>query len=399
MGKKKLLFIMNNLGCGGAEKSLVSLLNTIDYGEYDVDLLLFRQEGLFLNKIPERVRVLPEPAGYRYYDMPLAQAVAANLKRGRFRAALSRLQAGWLFRREKNPARCEQKVWKHLSRSLPPLAGEYDAAIGFLEKNPIYYCIEKVKAKKKLGFIHIDYTRLGMDARLDLPYFHRLDHLVTVSEECAETLKRQFPALAAKIGVIYNIVSPRSIRSLAEEPVSLPPAAVRLLSIGRLNVQKGFDLAVEACRLLVDSGRDITWTVIGEGEERPELERLIRRHGLERRFFLMGMSDNPYPYLREADIYVQPSRFEGKSIAIDEAMILGKPIVVTNFSTARDQIASGETGLIVEMNAEAIASGIGRLIDDAELASSFVSRLSGLELGTEGEIGKLYQYLAEEATA
>ncbi|WP_058301199.1 glycosyltransferase [Gorillibacterium timonense] len=397
--KKKLLFIMNNLGCGGAEKSLVSLLDTIDYDAYEVDLLLFRQEGLFLNQIPEPVKVLPEPGGYRYYDMPLAQAVAANLSRGRIRAAASRVQAAYLFRSEKNRARCEQRVWRHLSRSLPPLAGEYDAAIGFLEKNPIYYCIEKVKAKKKLGFIHIDYNKLGMDAKLDQPFFERLDHLVTVSEECAETLRREFPDLSDKVEVIYNIVSPKAIRKLANEPVSLPPASVRLLSIGRLNAQKGFDLAVEACRRLVDSGKDISWAIIGEGEERPELERLIRHYGLEQRFFLMGMSENPYPYLKEADIYVQPSRFEGKSIAIDEAKILGKPIVVTNFSTARDQIESGETGLIVEMNAEALAEGIRLLMEDEGLCSSFSHRLAGLPLGTESEVYKLYQIIGQGESA
>ncbi|MEO3945386.1 glycosyltransferase [Gorillibacterium sp. CAU 1737] len=397
--KKKLLFVMNNLGCGGAEKALVSLLNTIDYDAYEVDLLLFRQEGLFLHQLPEEVRLLPEPGGYREYDMPLRGAVANQLRSGRVADAAHRLAAAWVFRREPNRARCEQRVWRHLTRSLPPLNGDYDAAIGFLEKNPIYYCIEKVRAKKKLGFIHNDYRELGMDAQLDRPYFDRLDHVVTVSEGCARTLREEFPHLAHKVEVLYNIVSPRAIRKLAAEGVPLPPADVKLLSIGRLTAQKGFDLAVEACRLLADGGLNVSWTILGEGEDRPRLEELIQQHGLQNRFLLLGLRDNPYPYLREADIYVQPSRFEGKSIAIDEAMILGKPIVVTNFTTARDQIEDGRTGLIVNMDAKALADGIRRLAEDKELAASLARRLAELALGTESEVKKLYRIVGEGGCA
>ena len=153
-------------------------------------------------------------------------------------------------------------------------------------------------------------------------------------------------------------------------------------------------MAIEACRLLVDKGIEIAWYVIGEGEERQRLERMIADYGLQRHFILLGLKDNPYPYVKQADIYVQPSRFEGKSIAIDEAKILQKPIVVTSFSTAADQITHERNGLIVEMSAEAVADGIERFVKDDSLRSRCVAALRAEPLGTEHEIEKLYELLA-----
>ncbi len=395
--KKKLLFVMNNLNCGGAEKSLISLLRTVDYELYEVDLFLFRHEGMFLASLPAQVKLLEEPPLYPYFDMSVKAAIADCLQHRRYRLALSRLRAGLIFRTEKNRARCEQRVWKHLSQALDSLPGRYDAAIGFLEKNPVYFSIEKVNAARKLGFIHNDYDKLGMDAALDRSYFAQLDYLVTVSEHCGEVLERRFPQYRDKVKVIHNIVSPAMIHALAlqteqtesEKRVSAARAAT-IVSLGRLVKQKGFDLAIEACRLLVEEGYAIEWQVIGEGEEREELEKMISRYGLEQSFKLIGLRDNPYPYIRSADIYVQPSRFEGKSIAIDEAKILHKPIVVTDFSTAKDQIKHKENGLIVEMNADAIAAGIRRLIGDEVLRGRLARRLAAEQLGTEHEIDKLY---------
>jgi glycosyltransferase involved in cell wall biosynthesis len=396
--KKKLLFVMNNLNCGGAEKALVSLLQTIDYSRYEVDLYLFRHEGMFLASLPEQVKLLDAPPLYRYFDMSVKAAVADCLQQRRYRLALSRLRAGYIFRTEKNRARCEQRVWKHLSQALGPLPKRYDAAIGFLEKNPVYFSIEKVNAARKLGFIHNDYDKLEMDALLDQPYFARLDYLVTVSDQCGAVLERRFPQYREKVKVMHNIVSPTMIHamSLSQQRDVIPAPAnpalpvTTIVSLGRLVRQKGFDLAVEACKLLVDKGYPVQWLVIGEGEERGELEGMISQYGLGDTFKLLGLRDNPYPYIRNADIYVQPSRFEGKSIAIDEAKILHKPIVVTNFSTAQDQIGHLHNGLIVDMQAEAIAAGIMQLIEDSALRVRLAQRLSEEQLGTEQEIDKLY---------
>lgn len=389
--KVKVLFLINNLNCGGAEKALISLLETMDYSSYEVDLFLLKHEGLFLNKIPAQVNLLEEPPEYKYYDMPIKQAIGECLRQGRLDIALSRLLAGYVFKSEKNKARYEQMVWKYISKSLKSIHKKYDIAVGYLEKNPIYFCVDHVNANKKIGFIHNDYDKLGMDHRLDMQYFDKLDHLVTVSEECGNVLRNRFPMYKHKVEVMYNIVSPAAIDKLSLEQINMKDEEIKLISVGRLNRQKGFELAVETCKELIQSGYRIKWYIIGEGEERGMLERLIEEHSLQGIFILLGIKENPYPYIKEADIYVQPSRFEGKSIAIDEAKILHKPIVVTNFSTAKDQITNNENGLIVEMNSASISHGIKSLIDDEELRNHLVLNLSNEQLGTESEIYKLYE--------
>ncbi|CAN7295881.1 glycosyltransferase [Paenibacillus sp. LjRoot56] len=389
--KKKILFIMNNLNCGGAEKALISLLETIDYSMYDVDVYLLRHTGLFLSKLPPEVNLLQEPVEYKYFDMSMRKAVFQCLRKGNLKIALLRLLAGSIYVSEKNRIRCEQRVWKYLAKSLPNLETHYDIAIGYLEKNPIYFCIDKVKASKKIGFIHNDYDKLGMDPNLDQVYFNQLNHLVTVSEECGHILRERFPTLSQNIEVMHNIVSPAAIHKLSMETVNLKEKDITIVSVGRLNYQKGFELAVESCKGLIQAGYPIKWYIIGEGEERASLERLIEKHDLKDNFILLGIKENPYPYIREADIYVQPSKFEGKSIAIDEAKILQKPIVVTNFSTAKDQIRNKINGLVVAMTPAAVCEGIREIIDNDALRKQLIVNLSAEMLGTEAEIYKLYQ--------
>ena len=391
--KKQLLFVINNLNCGGAEKALISLLQTIDYERYDVDLFLFKHEGMFLKQLPKEVVLLNEPPLYRVFDMSLKGALIQSLKKNKPLLAISRIQAGAIFKTETNRARCEQRVWKYVSKSLHKLEKQYDAAIGYLEKNPIYFIVEKVSARIKLGFIHNDYDKLGMDSSLDTSYFDKLDKIVSVSEECVDVLKRRFPQYSHKVELMYNIVSPKTIRELSREYDPSLGSEIAIVSVGRLNVQKGFELAVEACRKVRDAGHSVTWHIIGEGEERGRLERLIDQHDLRDYFFLHGLKENPYPYLSHADIYVQPSRFEGKSVAIDEAKILAKPIIVTNFSTASNQITHGHSGMIVEMNAEALSAGIQHLIDDEASRQRLSQQLANEELGTESEIEKLYRLI------
>ncbi|MBD3107680.1 glycosyltransferase [Bacillus sp. AGMB 02131] len=389
--KKSVLFIMNNLNCGGAEKALISLLEVLDYNRFDVDLLLFNKEGIFLTNVPNQVTIMKEPPEYAYFDMPIKKAVLNSLKIRRVDIAFNRIMAGFIYKTEKNPIRCQQRVWKYLSRSFGKINKKYDIAIGYLEKNPLYYCVDQVSATKKIGFIHNDYEKLGLDSNIDKKYFQKLDHIVTVSEQCSEVLKRNFPIFEKRVKVMHNIVSPQTIIKLAQDDIKLNTSGIKIVSIGRLHFQKGYEMAIEACKKLISQNYPIKWFVIGEGEERKELELLIDKHNLNDHFFLLGMKENPYPYIKNADIYVQCSRFEGKSIAIDEAKILNKPIVVTNFSTVSDQIINNQTGIIVEMDADAIAKGIQLLIDDLNLRTKLTNHLAKEKLGTESEIHKLYQ--------
>jgi len=391
--KKKLLFAMNNLNCGGAEKSLVSLLQSIDYRRYEVDLFLFKHEGMFMRQLPPEVVLLDEPPHYRIFDMPVRRAVAHSVKSRKPGLAVSRLQAGVIFKTEKNRARCEQRVWKYASRSLAALDKQYDAAIGYLEKNPIYFVVEKVKARCKLGFIHTHYDKLEMDGKLDSPYFNALDYIVSVSDECVAALQNRFPQNKHKIVLMENIVSKTAVRLLSKQYALHRGAEKLIVSVGRLHPLKGFDKAVDACEMLVKDGFRIKWIIVGEGGERPLLERKIKEKGLENHFLLAGAKENPYPYIYHCDLYVQTSIYEGRCLTITEAKILKKPIVTTNFSVVYDQIEDGHNGLIVEQDAAAIYEGIKRLLDDEALRGRLIQHLEQEQISTEDEIDKLYQWI------
>ncbi|GIM28741.1 glycosyl transferase [Clostridium polyendosporum] len=398
--KKNILFIIPSLCAGGGERSLLNLLNEIDYKLYNVDLFLLNHNGMFMEFIPREVNVVPLLEKFRIFKLPLNTSIISFLTKGNITLAYNRFMFSLKNRTSNNISQKEQYTWKYLSKALDELNKEYDVAIGYLEKTSTYFCVEKVKAKKKIGWVHIDYDKLGMDPNFDISYFSKLDNIITVSEECANVLKKIFPKEEKKIKVIYNINSAATINKLALENLDINKKSeeeIMLLTIGRLHYQKGLEMAIEACSLLMNKGYNIRWYVIGEGEERNSLQKLIKEKHLEDNFVLLGLKPNPYPYIKQTDIYVQPSRFEGKSIAIDEAKILCKPIVVTNFSTAKDQITNGENGIIVDMDPKEIANGVELLIKDESIRKKLSSNLSKLSLGTEAEIDKLYDLLIDKS--
>ncbi|KFN03982.1 glycosyltransferase [Bacillus clarus] len=395
--KKKLLFVMPSLSTGGGEKSLINLLSQIDYSLYDVDLFLFSKTGTFMNSIPREVNILDLPSDYKIFASSLKNSIMGFLKNGQIKLAYSRLMFTIKNRLIKNAAISEQYTWEYQSKSFDVLRKEYDVAIGYLEKSSIYFVVDKVNANKKAGWIHTNYSNSGMDRQFDNPYFEQLDNLITVSEECVKSLQENFPHLKNKVTVIYNIVAPRIIYDLSKEDIKDDSLFDRnytnIITVARLSHEKGLDLAVKSCKLILEKGYKIKWYVLGDGDERDKLESLIEDNHLSQHFKILGVRENPYPYIRKADVYVQPSRYEGKSIAIDEAKILCKPIVVTNFETAKDQINHRINGIITEMSEEGIATEIERLITDIELRERIVNNLSTETLGTEKEINKLYGIL------
>ncbi len=393
--KKNVLFVMSDLSAGGGQKSLVNLLSQIDFNLYNVDLFLFSHKGLFMEYIPKEVHVLPLPESYSLFTSSFYQSIKQLLFKGEISLAFNRIMFTLTNRLTRNKSHGEQYSWKYLSESIEIFNKNYDTAIGFLEKTSNYFIVDKVKAAKKIGWIHIDYDKFGMDPNFDIKYFKKLNNIITVSEECANILKKRFPSERKKVGVIYNIVSPTVINKMANQEklnvYNKTAGEVTILSIGRLHYQKGFELAIQSCKILVDKGYNIKWHIIGEGGERDKLTKLISLNQLENHFKLLGLRTNPYPYIKQADLYVQTSRFEGKSIAIDEAKILQKPIIVTNYSTARDQISNCINGLISEMNPVSIAENIEKIIKDLELKNKIKLNLSKEKLGTEEEINKLYE--------
>ena len=392
--KKDILFIIPSLGAGGGEKSLINLLTQFDFNQYNVDLFLLNHGGLFMDFIPKEVNVLDITENVQIFNKGLKDSIVRYLAKGKFRLACGRLMFCIKNRVNKNIGVAEQYSWKYLKKAIGIIDKKYDVAIGYLEKTSNYICVDCVQADKKIGWIHNDYRKLNLDKSFDAKYFKKLDYLVTVSEECEKVLKEEFPEESDKVKLIFNIVSKKAIENLANEVIKediMKKDKINILSIGRLHEQKGFDIAIEACKILVDEGYNICWYVIGEGLERSKLEELIDKSNLNQNFKLLGLRNNPYKYLKACDIYVQPSRYEGKSVAIDEAKILCKPIIVTNFSTVYDQIENNVTGIITEMNAIKVSEALNKLLSDKNKMEDLSKNLYLYNQDNENEINKLYK--------
>ena len=391
--KKQLLFIHPTMQFGGAEKSLQTLLSLLDYEKYDVDLLLFRRDGSLLELLPEQVRLIELPQDAQTFSMPIAASCKTFLKQGKLKKALARLRFSNAVRGDLSARRLEQRGWYYQKKAYTPLSREYDAAIAYLEGSPIYFCADCVRAKKKIAYIHSDYKKLQMDDTFDRAYFEKMDALVAVSEGCADSLRGSFPEFAEKVCVIENIIAPQMIAQKAAEPADFGDdyEGMRLLTMGRLDEPKGIDMAVEVCAALAAEA-DFRWYVLGDGPQKAELTAKIAENHLEDRFILLGTRLNPYPYLQACDIYVQPSRFEGKSIALEEAKALRKPILTTAFTTVADQITDGETGSVAEISVQSLTEKLRALLRSADLRQKYSDALRNYD-GNISEIEKFYGLL------
>ncbi|HZJ77346.1 MAG TPA: glycosyltransferase [Clostridia bacterium] len=398
--KKKVMFVIPSLESGGAEKSLLTLLSLFDYEKYEVDLFAFNPSGMIKDMLPDQVNLLDLPTDYIISKLPLHKSVLSFLKRGKIRIAIDRIKYSMVLRKYGYSNKAEQYAWKHMKKFLTLQQKKYDVAIGYLEKTSNYYVVDMVNSNTKIAYIHSDYEKLNTDKSFDKKYFEKTDFTVTVSQSCSESLKNNQPSVAGKIRVIENIVSKETILDLSKEGKGFErnDSNTIILTVGRLSKEKGVDLAIEACKLLLVDGYKIKWYHIGDGNWGNKVKKMIEESNLIDTFILLGLRSNPYPFIASCDVFVQPSRYEGKSIAIEEAKVLGKPIVCTAFSTVHDQIEDEVTGFISEIDSVSIAKKIKTLIDNPVIRET-VAKNAALYQGNENEIQKLYDLFKQEFDA
>ena len=364
---KSLLIITTKLDAGGAERSLINFLNSYDRSRYTVDLLLLKREGAFLKYVPEDVRIL-EQDKVLFYMYNMAKFSLGTASDGLHRDFLHgipfvvrRVWSTLYYKKIKKLDRptAEQQRWENsYSKVIEELTGHYDCAMAYLEGEPIYYLVDKVSADRKIGWIHNDYEKIAGDRDFDEKYFAGLDNIVTISDKCVDVLKKNFPKLTEKVVELPNINSAEVIEKLAEEFVPEEYGeGVKLLSIGRLTQQKAFDRIIPIAKALKDKGVSFNWFVLGDGELRQELVSKVSEAGLQDVVKLLGIRSNPYPYIKGADVIVQTSLFEGKSVVIDEAKILHKKIVATKYDTIMDQVGDYPIK-VVKYEPETVAEAI-----------------------------------------
>ncbi|UQZ85703.1 Alpha-D-kanosaminyltransferase [Paenibacillus konkukensis] len=288
--------------------------------------------------------------------------------------------------------------WEVYRRFLPKLKSRYDVAISYLDFFCNYYVAEKVHADKKIMYNHMDYaysqTQGWPCPRLERKSFVSSDYIVTVADSARRSLESFFPEHSDKIRVIHNRVSNATVQRLSEEPVDNDGfQGTRVATVARLCDEKGVMLALEACSQIVSEGYPIRWYLIGTGGLQGELEERLKRLGLEQHFMLMGEKQNPYPYVKGADIYVQPSKTEAHCIAVEEAIALQRPIVVTDIPSFKQQITDGETGIVVPAHAQGLAEGITKLVRSKELRDKLTVQLSYEQNRYQDELNKFYELI------
>lgn len=397
--KKKCIFIaIHYLEIGGAEISLIGLLNAIDYSRYEVDLFVYSHQGELMKLIPKEVNLLPEISKYAQIEQPMISV----LKRGYVDVVLARLWAKVRFAayarrvKPKDGSAVFQYVANAVTPCLPSLhhLGMYNLAISFLTPHNIV--LEKVQARKKIAWIHTDYSRIDVNAALELPVWNGYDYIASISPDVSRTFLSVFPSLQGKLVEIANILSPAFVRNRAEEQVDLSvfgDEAVKLLSIGRFTYPKNFDNVPDILRRIREHGIDARWYLIGYGGDESLIRQRIREAGMENYVVIIGKKANPYPYIQACDLYIQPSRYEGNSVTVREAQMLCKPVVVADYPTAASQIQNEKDGVIVPLENAACAEGIVRVIQDAELQSQLIQFLNAHDYGNEGEVEKIYKLI------
>lgn len=392
--KKKILFVMESLGIGGAEKSLVTVLSNIDYTKYEVDLFLFRKTGEFLKLIPKEVNILDVPKNFYIAQMPPMKSLKEFLVGGKVKCFMYRATHVSKLLYNMKIKKKEYLGWNETKNIIPDLEGEYDTAIGFLEKKTIYFVVDKVIAKKKIGWVHTNYRKIQYDYNIDSLYFRKLDNIVTVSNNCKKVLEDIFKDSKDKISVINNMVSKTLITRMSKEKIEsiFLNKKVVLCTVCRLIEQKGIDIAIECFSRLTKERKDLIWIVVGDGREKRNLQKLISEKGLDNSFFLIGSRENPYPYIKACDIYVQPSRYEGFGITVIEAKALGKPIIVSNIPEFKEQIINEKTGLIYE-DIDDMVRKLQLLLDRSDIGQKFRENLYAEADETEFIMNDIYRII------
>ena len=371
--KKKILVIGITMAAAGSEKSFLSFArHAIDYDQYDVDLLLAKKTGDFLSQLPKEIRVLEMDAMGEIFLINRDNAFKIIARRYLMKNPLRAFRLlPYIINRKtaKTPAEkdfASNRIWVELLKKMPMFEEEYDAALAYWGDHTMFYMCDKVKAKKKIAWLHFDYAQPPREDALYLHYFSRCDKVITVSEKIEHSLKEALPQIAHKVITVENIIDETEILRLADEPCDFEDgfSGIRLLTVGRICHQKGYDMAIPAIARLVSEGYAIKWDIIGDGDQsdKDSLFEIVLKNGLEKNVSFLGIKQNPYPYMKKCDIYLQPSRHEGKPIAVEEAKVLGKPIFLTNFSSANEQLKGYFCGEIGEISTEGVYLGLKKLL-------------------------------------
>lgn len=396
MEKKKIVFMVINMNVGGTERALLNMIYEIPKSQYDITIYMLEKRGGLLTAVPEHVRV-KYLEKYREIKMaingPPLETVKKLFRLGHKKRAFLLLLIFFICKMKKD----RTTLYKYLLKDTKVSQTEYDLAIAYAGPMDFisYFILNKIEARKKLQWIHFDISKIGFNRKFASRIYQKFDQVFVVSHQGKDRLLEYCPNLKDKTSVFSNVLPFEEIMNESNHEVGFDDnfQGIRILTVGRLSREKGQDLAIQVLAKLLRNGFDVKWYCIGEGLFREELEDLITKYELQDRFFLLGSSSNPYPYFKKCDIYVQPSRHEGYCLTLAEARVFNKPIVATNFISAKEQLKDGKTGLVVNIHEEEIFDAVKRLIEFPELRVELSHNLSQESIKSQGTMDKLYSFL------
>ena len=393
---KKIFIIHSNMEIGGAETSLIGLLKSIDYNNYKVDLLLLDKSGELMEMIPKEVNIINTPIRYRSLIIPIKDV----MRLGQFGIVLTRVigkTIALLNSKYKNLNAIGYMVkefsHKYSIPLLPKIKGKYDIAISFID--PHYIVNKKVNANVKLGWLHTDFSRVKINERVDFKMWNGCDYIVSVSDECKKAFDDRYYRLRDKSIVIENILPLEFVEKQSKlidvtSEIIKEDGIINICSVGRFSEAKNFDNVPNIAKGIIDRGILIKWYLIGYGAEEKIIKEKIVKEGMENNVFILGKKKNPYPYIKACDIYVQPSRFEGKAVTVREAQMLNKPVIITDFPTSKSQLENGVDGIIVSMDNDKCANEITNIIKDKELQIKLINNTKCRDYSNKDQIKKIY---------
>ena len=348
--KKKVLFIMETLGGGGAEKVLIETLKRLDFSKYAITLLLLRCEGVYLSQVPQNVTVkflLPtEPSGF------FRRKILFSIKKRWWNLVINtKWLASFIFRER------------------------YDVGVAFLEGNSSLLLSHLNAIVRKIAWVHIDLLcHQILSRKVERTVYKKMDNIVCVSKGAQNALLKLYPEVKPYTQVVYNPVDIEGIMRKSHEPIT-SEGQIKVIAIGRLcNAQKGFDILLAAHKINIDAGVKYHLTILGEGDDRAGLESFININNIGDSTKLLGFKENPYPFLAASDLFVMSSYYEGYPVVLVEAMALGKAIVSTDCTGPNEALDGGKYGVLVPVGDEhALALAIRQMVENKKMLSTYSS--------------------------
>ncbi|MEC5424039.1 glycosyltransferase [Virgibacillus sp. C22-A2] len=394
--KKKIVFMLSTMNVGGTEKSLLNLISELSREKYDISIYLLLEHGGYLNDIPNDVNVRFFK-GFkelkRRLNYPPKETIIKMFKEGEIIGSLKLLILHIILKLTKD----RRIFFKYLLKKYPVLDEHYDIAVAYAGPMDFisYFVAKKIRANRKFQWVHFDVTKVGFDKRFVSRIYNEYDRICVVSKEGKVKLETMLPALKEKVTFFPHIISSEVIRSQLDKGKGFNDEfdGIRILTVGRLAIEKGQDIGIRVLAKLIECGYNAKWYCVGDGESRKYYEKLIREYNLDDKFILLGTDKNPYPYIEQCDVYVQPSRHEGYCITLAEARLLRKPIVTTDFTGAKEQIINGETGLIVGVDDREIYNGVKKLLSENKLRQEFSSNLGKKTFHKDFDINNFFGYV------